>query len=104
MKKNSPLSELEMYELISAAYPGKFASITDEDKRMDEVFRFVEELAGYEGIADLLGRVVMMTYPMQSKLTKKHYHVLGNISLSKDKSKISALALVKREFDTGDGQ
>lgn len=93
-----PLSDLEMYELIYAAYPEKFRSIEDEDECMDAVINYIEDTYGFDDLADLLGRVVMMSYPLQSSLSKKHYHTLGTFQLSEDKKNIVIQALVKREY------
>lgn len=55
-------TDLEVYEVITSAYPEKFSET--EECNWDEVMEFVEdELGGYYIFADLLGRLVTLTDP-----------------------------------------
>jgi recombinational DNA repair protein (RecF pathway) len=73
-----PLDDLEMFELLQAAYPEKFPD--DEDETFEAALNFAEELSGLDELADLLGRVVMLTMPMKSGLTERLSHCLGMAS------------------------
>ena len=86
-----PLDDLEIYDLLQAAYPGKF---TDDDEGFEDAQEFADSLAGWEDIADLLGRVVMLAMPMGSPLTGSLHHVLGNVTF-KD-GQVYMMAAVKR--------
>lgn len=77
--KAKPLNDLEMYEVMRAAYPEKFKD--DSDETWDAAQEFAEEIEGWEEIAELLGRVVMLTMPMESGLTNKLSHCLGKITI-----------------------
>ena len=78
--KAKPLDDLEMFELLQACYPEKF--LDDEDETFDAALDFASELSGFDELADLLGRVVMLTMPMKSSLTEKLSHCLGPVTLS----------------------
>lgn len=55
-------TDLEVYEVITSAYPEKFPETGECN--WDEVMEFVEdELGGYDIFADLLGRLVTLTDP-----------------------------------------
>ena len=55
-------TDLEVYEVITAAYPEKFPETGECN--WDEVMEFVEdELGGYCNVSDLLGRIVTLTEP-----------------------------------------
>ena len=75
--KNIPLTDLEMFELLQAAYPEKF--IGDDDETWEAAQDFAANIEGWEDVADLLGRVVMLTIPMESALTKRMSHCLGKV-------------------------
>jgi len=59
---NKPLNDLELYELIIAAYPDKFTEDADDDN-WEDVMDFADQLSGIDEISDLLGRVTMLTHP-----------------------------------------
>jgi uncharacterized protein with von Willebrand factor type A (vWA) domain len=75
--KAKPLDDLEMFELLRAAYPEKFTD--DENETWEAAQQFADEISGWEDVADLLGRVVMLTMPMESGMTKRLSHCLGTI-------------------------
>lgn len=88
------LDDLEMFDLLSAAYPGKF---TDDDAGWDSAQNFAEEISGWEDVSDLLGRVVMLTMPMESGITKRLYNCLGKIELHKGEARM--IAAVRRDAE-----
>ena len=73
--KYTPLSEVEMFELLKTAHPDRFRG--DDDETWEDVMDFVDSMGGFEDLADLLGRVVMLTAPMTSPLTGTRMHCLG---------------------------
>ena len=77
--KAKQLDDLEMFELLQAAYPEKFSD--DEDETWESAQQFADEIKGWDEIADLLGRIVMLTMPMESQLTKTLSHCLGKIEI-----------------------
>ncbi len=89
--KTQPLTELELYELLVAAYPEKFGDRPEDNQLWEDVLEWAEDL----DINDLLGRVVMLTTPQRSPLSGKLYHALGPVFISKDT--VSMTAAVKRE-------
>lgn len=86
-----PLNDLEIYELLQAAYPGKF---TDDDEGFEDAQEFADNLAGWEEVADLLGRVAMLAMPMGSPLTGSLHHVLGQVTIREGQAYM--MAAVKR--------
>lgn len=93
-----PLDDLEMFELLRAAYPEKFTD--DEDATWDAAQQFVDEMTGWDEIADLLGRVVMLTMPMESGFTKRLSHCLGVVTVSDGSANM--IAAVRRNFSHSD--
>ncbi len=91
--KYKPLDDLEMFELLQAAYPEKFPD--DEDETWDAAQNFADDISSFEDIADLLGRVVMLTMPMESPLTGTVSHCLGKVTIND--GKVNMLAVVRRE-------
>ena len=91
--KSKPLDDLEMFELLQAAYPEKFAD--DEDDTFESALRFADELSGFDELADLLGRVVMLTMPMKSGLTERFSHCLGSVEIAVGSA--SMIAAVRRD-------
>ena len=91
--KAKPLDDLEMFELLQAAYPEKFPD--DEDETWEAAQNFADEISGWEEIADLLGRVTMLTMPMGSPLTGAAAHCLGKVTIND--GKVNMLAAVRRE-------
>jgi hypothetical protein len=91
--KAKPLDDLEMFELLSAAYPEKFKD--DEDETWEAAQQFADEISGFEEVADLLGRVVMLTMPMESGLTKRLSHCLGSVTIKEGSAQM--IAAVRRD-------
>jgi hypothetical protein len=96
MNKIQPLDDLEMFELIQAAYPERFKD--DNDETWDEAMEFVEQMNGFDDIADLLGRVVMLTMPMCSGFSDKQYHCLGKVTIDNENNNASMVAAVRRDL------
>lgn len=94
-KRIYPLDDLEMFELLQAAYPERFPG--DDDDTWDAVQGFADEISGWDDVADLLGRVVMLTMPMESGLTKRLSHCLG--SLVVDGGNVHMVSVVRRDAD-----
>lgn len=91
--KAEPLNDLEMFELMQAAYPEKFKG--DDDEAFDAANAFADEIQGWDEIADLLGRVAMLTMPMESGLTKRMSHCLGPVSIKDGRAHM--MAAVRRD-------
>lgn len=95
--KAQPLDDLEMFELLRAAYPEKFTD--DENGTWDAAQEFADELSGFDELADLLGRVVMLTHPMRSSFTGELHHCLGSVSV--DDGTVLMTAAVRRKCEKG---
>lgn len=91
--KTQPLDDLEMFELLQACYPEKFPD--DEDETFEAALNFASELSGFDELADLLGRVAMLTMPMKSGLTGRLSHCLGRVEFSDGSA--SMMAAVRRD-------
>lgn len=91
--KVTPLSDLEMFELLQAAYPEQFPN--DDNATWEAAMEFVDQLEGFDEIADLLGRVATLCMPMTSPLSGKAHHCLGKVTIADGRA--SMLAVVKRE-------
>ena len=83
MKQYKALDDLEMFQVLQAAYPEKFQD--GEDETWEAALVFADELSGFDDIADLLGRVVMLTMPMNSPLTGRYSHCLGKVVIGDHK-------------------
>lgn len=91
--KPRPLDDLEMFELLQACYPDKFPD--SEDETFEAALHFAYELSGYEELADLLGRVAMLTMPVRSGLTGQLSHCLGTVTIEDGAARM--LAAVRRD-------
>lgn len=87
--KTKPIDDLEMFELLRACYPEKFTD--EEDETFEAAMDFANELSGFDELADLLGRVVMLTMPMKSGLTERLSHCLGPVELSGGTARMTAV-------------
>lgn len=97
MKNTKPLDDLEMHELLRLIYPNHIRSDDDEyfDISCDACETPVDLGDGVEvTLAELLGRVVMLTMPMQSGLTGEYSHVLGEVTIREERADM--LAVVRR--------
>ncbi len=90
-KKIIPLDDLEMFELLQAAYPEKFADESNET--WEAAQEFADEISGFDAIADLLGRVATLTMPMKSGITDKYSHCLGRIEIVTGKACMTAVVM-----------
>jgi len=91
--KSRPLDDLEMFDLLQAAYPEKFPG--DDDETWSDAQEFAGSISGWDEIADLLGRVVMLTMPMESGLTKRLSHCLGRVTI--EYGHAAMIAAVRRD-------
>lgn len=98
--KAKPLDDLEMFELMQAAYPEKFSG--DDDETWEAAQLFADEICGWEDVAELLGRVVMLTMPMESGLTKRLSHCLGRVTIRAGRAHM--VAAVRRDVVTTEPQ
>lgn len=93
------LSDLELYELMVAAYPEKFADRDENgDDLWDEVMDFADELCtdmDQDVLCKLLGRIVMLTMPAESPLSGTISHALGTTQTGAD-GKSYMMAAVSR--------
>lgn len=83
------LNDLELYEILVAAFPEKFAGRDEAgDDLWDEVQEFAEELCGDMEVPDLcklLARLVMLSSPMQTAIRGELVHALGTVEIRGDK-------------------
>lgn len=83
------LDDLELYEILVAAFPEKFAGRDEAgDDLWDEVQEFAEELCGDMEVPDLcklLARLVMLSSPMQTAIRGELVHALGTVEIRGDK-------------------
>ena len=98
MSKLQPLDDLEMHELLRLMYPEHIRS--DDDAYFELSQQACESIVdlgdGFEvTLADLLGRVAMLTMPMQNSLDGRLSHCLGKVTV-KD-GQVDMLAAVRRD-------
>lgn len=79
-----PLDELEMFELLQVCYPEKFPDESDET--FESAMEFANELCGFDDLADLLGRVALLTMPMASSLSGTLSHCLGSVTFTTERA------------------
>ena len=91
MNKARRLSDLELFEIVVAAYPERFEAREEAgDDIWDEVLEFVEnELCGEllqdeQGLRELLGRIMLLTHPVRAALSGKMFHALGKVEIHND--------------------
>lgn len=101
ISKAKPLDDLELYEVLVAAYPERFAGREDKGEDIwNEVMEFGDEICAemdQEALCDLLGRLVMLTMPMQAALSGKPRHALGTITIHDGQARMAAA--VSRDVD-----
>lgn len=94
LSKSKPLEDLELFELIVAAYPEKFQAAEERgDDIWDEVIEFADDLCAemdQDALCRLLGRIVMLTMPMQSGITGEGRHALGALEVNDGKAFMTA--------------
>jgi len=93
------LSDLELFELIVAAYPERFAEREAAgDDIWDEVQEFIEEeliadeLSDEFGLRQFLARIVMLAHPVRSPLSGDWRHALGQIEVRGNQVLMTAAA------------
>lgn len=91
--KYRPLDDLEMFELLQAAYPERFPN--EDDETWEAAQSFADEISGWEDVAKLLGRVVMLTMPMNSGLTERLSHCLGKVTIHDGKA--TMISAIRRD-------
>ena len=97
--KTQPLDDLEMHELLALIYPEHIQS--DEDQYFELSQEVCESATvdlgdGFQvTLADLLGRVVMLTMPMASGLTERLSHCIGKVTIGDGKAQM--MAVVRRD-------
>lgn len=83
------LDDLELYEILVAAFPEKFADRDEAgDDLWDEVQDFAEELCDNMEVPDLcqlLARLVMLSSPMQTAIRGELVHALGTVEIQGDR-------------------
>lgn len=92
-QNNSPINDLDLYEMLVAAYPEKFGGRDETDALYDEVLEWADDQArddGMEFLCRLMGRVVCMTMPVSSPLTGQHYHCIGPVEIADGKANMRA--------------
>lgn len=93
---NTPLEDIELYELFIAAYPEIYGGQEEDDALWDRVMEHVDDAFSDPGeVKDFLGRVVMLTNPMRSALTGKLTHVLGRVTV--EGNEVTMQAAVRRQ-------
>lgn len=97
--ETKPLDDLEMHELLRLLYPEHIRSDDDEyfELSQDICDNATIDLGdGVEvSLADLLGRVAMLTMPMESGLTKRLSHCLGAVTIKDGSAQM--MAAVRRD-------
>lgn len=96
-----PLDDLEMHELLRILYPDHIKSDDDEYFELSQSICMDATVDLGDGVevylADLLGRVVMLTMPMESGLTRRLSHCLGKVAISDGQAKM--IAAVRRDAE-----
>lgn len=100
MKKPYPLDDLEMHELLRLLYPEHIRSDNDEYLELSQQAceTMVDLGDGFEvPLPDLLARVAMLTMPMQSGLTGRMSHCLGEVTIGDGAAQMRAA--VRRDVE-----
>ena len=103
--KARPLDDLEMHELLRLIYPKHIQN--DDDEFFDLSAEVCASATIYLGdgfkvtLADLLGRVVMLTMPMRTGMTGRLSHCLGAVTIRNGEAHM--IAAVRRDAST-DGE
>ena len=100
MKNVKPIDYMGMYELLVAAYPEKFKE--GDECIWNEVIEFADSISGFNGIADLIGRVVMLTMPMTSPISGDSFHCLGVVAHKGGNAHITPI--IKRKVMSTDNE
>ena len=88
LKAARALTDLDLFEVIVAAYPERFEAREEAgDDIWDEVMEFVENdlcadlLQDEYGLRQFLGRILLLTHPVGSPLSGKLFHALGKVEI-----------------------
>ena len=88
LKAARRISDLELFDVIVAAYPERFEAKEEAgDDIWDEVSEFVENdlcaelLQDEAGLREFLGRILLLTHPVGSPLSGKLFHALGKVEI-----------------------
>ncbi len=96
-----PLDDLEMHELLRILYPDHIKSDDDEYFELSQSICMDATVDLGDGVevslADLLGRVVMLTMPMESGLTSRLLHCLGEVTINDGQAQM--IAAVRRDAE-----
>lgn len=92
--KNAPaLTDLELYEVLVAAYPEKFGGREESDDLWNEVMDFTQDLCDdmdETELRRLIGRLVFLTMPMQAAVSGQARHALGKIETRNGQAHMTA--------------
>lgn len=83
------IDDLEMFEVMQAAYPEKFSG--DDDATYEAAQEFADSISGWEAVGDLLERLAKIGPVMESPLSGKKYAALLQ------KTERGCFAMIKRE-------
>jgi hypothetical protein len=105
--KNAPaLTDLELYEVLVAAYPEKFGERDEEgDDLWDEVMEFADSICADMDETELrrmIGRLVFLSMPMQGALSGEAKHCLGKIKILGGQAHMTAAVSRKIVIEEGD--
>lgn len=99
VKKAKPLDDLEMHDLLRLIYPEHICDDGDAYFELSSSIRdeCVVDLGDdfVVPLADLLGRVVMLAMPMQSSISGRMAHCLGEVTVTDGKA--TMVAAVRRD-------
>jgi hypothetical protein len=99
VKNAKPIDDLEMHEILRLIYPEHIKSDDDEYFELSQDICEVLIPLGNGAevtLAELLGRVVMLTPPMKSSLAGRLSHCLGSVKLVPGDMQMTAA--VRRDF------
>lgn len=106
LKNAKPITDLELFEVIVAAYPERFEAREEAgDDLWDEVMEFVEDdlvgelLCSEEGLRQLLGRILLLTNPLHSPLSGKLFHTLGKVDFRNGAVRMTSCAKAEIRHD-----
>lgn len=72
--KVQPLTDLEIFELMQAMFPGKYS---DEDSGFSSALHDWEGLLEEYFLEEIVAKVVMLTPKFESPITGEVFHALG---------------------------
>lgn len=88
MKSAKAIADLELYEIVVALYPERFAEREEAGEDLwDEVMEFVEGdlicdlLSDEYGLRQFIGRMLLLTHPVCGSVSGGMFHVLGSVEV-----------------------